>query len=127
MWDNMHYFKGQHRSLPAANVARQVPAVTGACMMVERELYERMGGLSHRYLQGGYEDSDFCLRLIDEGREHWYMPGAELYHLEDQSYPEGPSRADHPLQPVAAHAPVGRADRAAHGAVSGPRGLTFPD
>ncbi len=88
VWDHMHYFKGQHRSLPAANMARQVPAVTGACMMVERELYERMGGLSHRYLQGGFEDSDFCLRLIDEGRENWYMPGAELYHLEDQSYPK---------------------------------------
>jgi O-antigen biosynthesis protein len=87
LWDNVHYFKGQHRSLPAANAARQVPAVTGACMMVERGLYERVGGLSHRYLVGGYEDSDFCLRLIEESREHWYMPGAELYHLENQSYP----------------------------------------
>ena len=57
-------------------------------MMVERDLYERVGGLSHRYVQGGYEDSDLCLRLIEEGREHWYMPGAELYHLEDQSYPK---------------------------------------
>ena len=87
-WQNMHYFKGQHRQLPAANVARQVPAVTGACMMIRRDLYERVGGLSYRYVQGGYEDSDFCLRLMEEGSEHWYMPGAELYHLEDQSYPK---------------------------------------
>jgi GT2 family glycosyltransferase len=87
LWQIMHHFKGQHRSLAAANVARQVPAVTGACMMVARELYERMGGLSYRYLQGGYEDTDFCIRLVDEGLEHWYMPGAELYHMEDGSYP----------------------------------------
>jgi GT2 family glycosyltransferase len=87
-WENMHFFKGQHRHLPAANVARKVPAVTGACMMVRREHYENAGGLSHAYVQGGYEDSDFCLRLIEAGLENWYMPGAELYHLEDQSYPE---------------------------------------
>jgi GT2 family glycosyltransferase len=47
-----------------------------------------MGGLSYRYVQGGYEDTDFCLRLAGEGREHWYMPGAELYHVEGQSYPK---------------------------------------
>jgi GT2 family glycosyltransferase len=95
IWDNVHFFKGQHRNLPAANVARRVPAVTGACMMVERELFESVGGLSHRYLVGGYEDTDFCLRLIDEGREHWYMPGAELYHLEGQSFPKKLRRLTH--------------------------------
>ena len=30
---------------------------------------------------------DFCLRLIERGLQNWYMPGAELYHLEAQSYP----------------------------------------
>ncbi len=88
LWENMHYFKGQHRHLAAADIARTVPAVTGACLMVERDLYEHVGGLSHRYVQGGYEDSDFCLRLIDEGRASWYVPDVELYHLEDQSYPK---------------------------------------
>ena len=85
-WLNHHYFKGMHRSFPAANVARVVPAVTAACLMVDRELYEEAGGLSPDYVQGGYEDSDFCLRLIELGRQNWYMPGAELYHLEAQSY-----------------------------------------
>ena len=88
VWENMHYFKGQHRHLPAANVARRVPAVTGACMMIDRGLYEDTGGLSHQYVQGGYEDSDLCLRLAEKSREHWYMPDAELYHLEEQSYPK---------------------------------------
>ena len=31
--------------LPAANVSRPVPAVTGACLMVERALYDQIGGL----------------------------------------------------------------------------------
>ena len=87
LWGNQHYYKGLHRSFPAVNVARTVPAVTAACMLVDRDLYERAGGLSYAYVQGGYEDSDLCLRLMEHGRQNWYMPGAELYHLEAQSYP----------------------------------------
>jgi GT2 family glycosyltransferase len=87
LWGNQHYYKGLHRSFPGVNVARTVPAVTAACMMVDRDLYEQAGGLSHAYVQGGYEDSDLCLRLMELGRQNWYMPGAELYHLEAQSYP----------------------------------------
>ena len=33
-WSNEHYFKGLHRTFPGANVARAVPAVTGACLMI---------------------------------------------------------------------------------------------
>jgi GT2 family glycosyltransferase len=86
LWANHHYFKGMHRTFAAANVARAVPAVTAACLMIDRSLYEDAGGLSYAYVQGGYEDSDLCLRLIEMGRENWYMPGAELYHLEAQSF-----------------------------------------
>lgn len=85
-WVDAHYFKGMHRSLPGANVARRVPLVSGACMMVDRRLYQRLGGFPTIYVQGDYEDADFCLRLLDEGLHNWYLPDAELYHLEGQSY-----------------------------------------
>jgi GT2 family glycosyltransferase len=85
-WVDAHYFKGMHRSLPAANEARAVPVVSGACMMVDRAIYEELGGLSGVYVQGDYEDSDLCLQLWQRGRTNWYMPDAELYHLEGQSY-----------------------------------------
>ncbi len=87
VWHNVHYFKGYSRDLPAANIARPVPAVTGACLMIDRTLYDRVGGLSHEFVMGGYEDSDLCLKLLEDGRQNWYMPGAELYHLEGQSFP----------------------------------------
>jgi GT2 family glycosyltransferase len=87
VWENEHYFKGLHRSLPAANILRLVPAVTAACMLLDRALYQRLGGLRGIYVQGDYEDSDLCLRLIEAGYENWYLPTAELYHLEGQSYP----------------------------------------
>jgi GT2 family glycosyltransferase len=87
MWNNEHYYKGLHRTLAPANVTRAVPAVTGACMMIELALYKKLGGLQGMYVQGDYEDSDMCLRLRKEGRESWYLPTVELYHLEGQSYP----------------------------------------
>jgi len=87
LWNNEHYFKGFARSLPSANVARPVPAVTAACMLVDRQIYEQVGGLRGMYVQGDYEDSDLCLRLAQQGRESWYLPQVELFHLEGQSYP----------------------------------------
>lgn len=87
VWLNLHYFKGMPRSLPSADLARRVPAVTGACVMLERALYQDLGGLRGVYVQGDFEDSDLCLRLFERGLACWYLPDAELYHLEGQSYP----------------------------------------
>ena len=86
VWLDSHYYKGLHTSFPAANVARIVPAVSGACMMVAREHYERLGGLRGMFVRGDYEDFDLCLRLRKEGLDSWYLPDAQLYHLEAQSY-----------------------------------------
>jgi GT2 family glycosyltransferase len=86
LWANRHYFKGFSRSPMAANVSRPVPAVTGACMMIGRALYEELGGLPEDYIEGGFEDSDFCIRLLEAGRHNWYLADVELFHLEAQSY-----------------------------------------
>jgi GT2 family glycosyltransferase len=67
-------------------VARRVPILSGACLMIDRRLYEEFGGLSGVYVQGDYEDSDLCLKLSEKGYENWYTACAELYHLEGQSY-----------------------------------------
>jgi O-antigen biosynthesis protein len=93
IWENMHYFKGLNRHTPAANRARKVPAVTGACLMIERERYEQLGGLRGQFVQGDYEDADLCMRLHEQGLDSWYLPDAELYHLEAQSYPNELRRA----------------------------------
>lgn len=92
LWENAHCFKGLHRSFPAANLARPVPAVTAACMLIDRDLYEEVGGLPVHYVQGDYEDSELCLKLGEAGRDNWYLPEVELYHLEGQSYVPGERR-----------------------------------
>jgi len=90
-WVNDHYFKGLHRELPAANLSRVVPGVTGACMMVDRVLFHEAGGFSGSFVRGDFEDSDFCLRLVERGLENWYYADVSLFHLEGQSY-EAPLR-----------------------------------
>jgi GT2 family glycosyltransferase len=87
VWENLHYFKGFHRRFPPANIPQRVPAVTAAALMIDSGTYERLEGLSGNYVQGDYEDSDLCLRLLQNGYQNWYLPEAELYHLEGQSYP----------------------------------------
>lgn len=87
LWQNEHYFKGLHGSFPAANIARPVPAITAACMLLPAALYRSVGGLLGQYVQGDFEDSDLCLRLRAVGLRVWYVPQVQLYHLEGQSYP----------------------------------------
>jgi GT2 family glycosyltransferase len=88
-WENDHYFKGLHRDAAPARVSRVVPAVTGACMLVDRILFNELGGFNGSFVRGDYEDSDFCLRLVEAGRDNWYLADVTLYHLEGQSYETG--------------------------------------
>ncbi|MCU1363886.1 MAG: putative glycosyl transferase, family 2 [Acidimicrobiaceae bacterium] len=86
-WENIHYFKGLHRSFAPANATRIVPAITGACLLISRHLWDLVGGFKGVYVQGDFEDSDLCLRIKERGFDSWYLAEVELYHLEGQSYP----------------------------------------
>jgi GT2 family glycosyltransferase len=82
LWRQGVHFKGLHRRLPAANRACPVAAVSPACMMVDRGLFERAGGLPPIYVGDEYEVLDLCLQLAGGGLENWYLPDVELYHAE---------------------------------------------
>jgi GT2 family glycosyltransferase len=59
-------------------------AVTGACLMIKRELYERVGGLDET-LPVAWNDVDFCLRLNEAGLRNVYLPHVKLLHHESLS------------------------------------------
>jgi GT2 family glycosyltransferase len=63
---------------------RDVSAVTGACLLVRRDLYLQLGGLDPA-LRIAFNDVDFCLRLRAAGHRVVWTPLAELYHLEGKS------------------------------------------
>ena len=65
----------------SALVVRNYSAVTAACMMTRRELYERLNGFDERF-SFDFNDTDYCLRLRREGYRVVFTPHAELYHHE---------------------------------------------
>ena len=70
----------------AALVARNPLAVTGACLMTRRELFESLGGLSSEF-PVNYNDVDYCLRLRQAGKRVVYDPDLVMYHFESSSRP----------------------------------------
>jgi GT2 family glycosyltransferase len=66
------------------SIARNLSAVTGACMAVRRELFLEFGGFDESY-PVSYNDLDFCLRLRQKGYRIVWTPHAELLHLESAS------------------------------------------
>lgn len=63
-------------------VVQNLSAVTAACLVVRRSVYEEIGGLNERDLTVAYNDVDFCLRVRAAGYLNVWTPFAELYHLE---------------------------------------------
>jgi glycosyltransferase involved in cell wall biosynthesis len=84
-WLNQHFHKGMPRDYAPASEERIVPAVTGACLVTTRTIFENVGGFTEDYVIGDYEDSDLCLKITATGRKIAYTPDVELYHLERKS------------------------------------------
>ncbi|HWD10253.1 MAG TPA: glycosyltransferase family 2 protein [Solirubrobacteraceae bacterium] len=74
-------FPAQH---PAVNRSRRLQAVTGACMLVVRSAFERVGGFDPAYVNS-LEDVDLCMRIAEGGGEVHYCHEAVLTHLESAS------------------------------------------
>lgn len=85
IWLNHHFHKGMPGDYRPAQQTRDVPGVTGACLVSRRETYERVGGFTEDYVIGDYEDSDLCLKIRRLGLQIAYEPAACLYHLERRS------------------------------------------
>lgn len=68
-----------------AEVIRNCSAVTGACLMIRREVFEAAGGFDETNCPIAYNDVDLCLRLREQGYLHVYTPFATLFHYESVS------------------------------------------
>ncbi|HET8566535.1 MAG TPA: glycosyltransferase [Solirubrobacterales bacterium] len=68
----------------AVRIARNLLAVTGACLMTPKRLFEEVGGLSTE-LPINYNDVDYCLKLRAAGNRIVYDPDLVMYHFESSS------------------------------------------
>ena len=61
------------------NVMRDYSAVTGACLLVKKDVFDKIGGFDDQF-DVYYGDSDLCLKIIESGYRVVYTPFTELLH-----------------------------------------------
>lgn len=68
-----------------AQQVQNFSAVTGAVMVVEKQLFLVVDGFDEKDLPVAYNDVDFCLRIQKMGFRNVWTPFAELYHHEGKT------------------------------------------
>lgn len=76
-----HIFVGWDGDHPKANIPCEVPAVTGACLLIGRELFKSVGGFYDGYGAGTFEDVDLACAVRAKGLIVWYEPTACGWHV----------------------------------------------
>jgi O-antigen biosynthesis protein len=66
-------------------LVQNLSAVTAACLLLRREVFEGVGGLNEPELAVAYNDVDLCLKVLEAGYRNLWTPYAELYHHESIS------------------------------------------
>ena len=86
------YAAHSHRCAPSGDggyfnrlkVRQNVSAVTAACLVVRKSVYQEVDGMDERFTVA-YNDVDFCLRVRAAGYVNVFTPFAELYHFESKT------------------------------------------
>lgn len=76
--------RGRGGYLHKAALMQDLSAVTAACMMVKKSVYEEVHGFEEK-LAVAFNDVDLCLRIGEAGYRIVYDPYAELYHDESRT------------------------------------------
>jgi GT2 family glycosyltransferase len=83
-----HHYRGFAESFAgyanAVRIARNCLAVTGACLMTRRDVFEELGGLASTF-PVNFNDIDYCLKVHASGRRIVYDPDLVMYHFESSS------------------------------------------
>jgi O-antigen biosynthesis protein len=68
-----------------AKLQQEFSAVTAACFLVRKSVFNQVGGLDERNLTIAFNDVDFCIKVRESGLRNIYTPYAMLYHHESIS------------------------------------------
>jgi O-antigen biosynthesis protein len=80
------HFPGQHPGyFYRLKIHQNMSAVTGACLLIRKSIYEEVGGLDETHLAVAFNDVDLCLKTRLAGYENVWTPYSELYHHESVS------------------------------------------
>ncbi|GFM66294.1 hypothetical protein PSCICJ_24120 [Pseudomonas cichorii] len=74
--------RGEHGYFGRAVLIQEFSAVTAACLVIRKSIFEQVNGLDETNLKVAFNDVDFCLRVKEAGYMNLWTPFAELYHHE---------------------------------------------
>ncbi len=76
------YGRGEDSGEPQYNFLRDVDYCSGACFLVRRDLFEKLGGLDESFIPMYYEETDLCVRICRNNFRVVYQPLASAVHVE---------------------------------------------
>lgn len=83
--DAWNWGRGDDPDAPGLRHLRDADYVSGAALMIGRELFDAVGGLSAEFAPGYYEDTDLCFKVRAAGRRVVVQPAASVLHHEGAS------------------------------------------
>lgn len=84
-FDVSNYGRGGNQFDTRYNYTRQVDYISGACIMLRREIWNELGGFDELYSPAYYEDNDLAFRVRAKGLKTYYTPFAKVVHFEGVS------------------------------------------
>ena len=85
IWQNgsaWNYGHGQNPSAPEYNYVRETDYISGAAIMIRKELWEQVGGFDERFAPAYFEDTDLAFQTRKAGYRVVYQPASVVVHFE---------------------------------------------
>ena len=80
-----HFLRNYKGQFGRPVLIQNYSAVTAACLVVRKSVFDEVGGLDEVHLKVALNDVDFCLKAREKGYRNLFTPYAELYHYESAS------------------------------------------
>ncbi len=80
--DPWNYGRQANPCDPRYNYARQVDYLSGACIMLARDLWNELGGFDEAFVPAYFEDTDLAFRVREKGYKTIYVPLSQVIHYE---------------------------------------------
>ena len=81
-----NYGRGGDQRDSEYNYARRADYVSAASLMIDRSVWNELGGFDAEFAPAYYEDTDLCLRIALVGKSVIYQSGSVVIHHEGKSY-----------------------------------------
>ncbi|WP_346839862.1 glycosyltransferase [Microbulbifer sp. SAOS-129_SWC] len=81
-----NFGRGQDPNAPEVNYVKDVDYISGACVMLEKSLWDQLGGFDERFCPAYYEDTDLAFQIRARGLRTVYQPASCVVHFEGVSH-----------------------------------------